>query len=300
MKTQVFDVTPEMAQHWLKQCNTINFRELNGERVRKYSVEMIRDCWDENGVPIIFNDQQQLLDGQHRLAAVVKSGKTVRMLVVTGVKSGCKTIDRGMGRTVGQWCKASGYQHGRAIASIARLVGLYECEKWGSSHPKDGWGDSELFEYIERNSESLMLCARLSGNASSVLTHSILGAILHIGCERANPYDYSDAVWFVEKLKSGEGLRSIDPVFHLRNKMLAETQRAKIGLIMKRAIATIAWNKTIAGETSQVLAVRLTGPTAMQMPSKILAAQKMQKAVGDLLMDECNKNISQDLYERRR
>lgn len=247
MKTQVYDVTPELAEHWLKQCNTINFRSINKDRVKKYADEMLRNCWDENGVPIIFNAQQQLLDGQHRLSAVVKSGKTIKMLVVTGVQSGCKTIDRGMGRTVGQWCKSEGIQHGKTVASIARLVGLYDNDKWASSHPKDGWGDSEVFEYIERNKESLVECSRM-----------------------------------------------------------AATHRSACSPIMKRALTTLAWNKTIQGETTHILAIRMTGPRAMSMPSTILTAERstgdfeITPEVYNSMHKEVMENLMLDPSKRRR
>lgn len=274
MKTQVFDVTPELAEHWLKQCNTINFRSISKERVNRYADEMSRDCWDENGVPIIFNAEQQLLDGQHRLSAVVKSGKTIKMLVVTGVQSGCKTIDRGMGRTIGQWCKSEGITNGNAVASITRMVGLHDKNRWSSVNYKDGWGDSEVFEYIEENSESLSECARMASTAKSIIAKSILGTILHVGCNRGNPYDYEEAVWFVEKLKTGESLRGTDPVFHLRNRLVSATHKSSCSALMKRALTTLAWNKTIQGETTKVLKICMTGPDSMNMPSTILTAER--------------------------
>ena len=306
MKTQVYDVTPELADHWLKQCNVINFRAINKDRVKKYADEMLRNCWDENGVPIIFNDKQQLLDGQHRLSAVVKSGMTVKMLVVTGVQSGCKTIDRGMGRTVGQWCKSEGIQHGKTVASIARLVGLYDNDKWASATPKDGWGDSKVFEYIEENKESLVECSRMAASVMKIIPQSILGTILHIGCERGNPYEYQDAVWFVERLKTGENLSAVDPVFHLRNKLLAATHRSACSPIMKRALATLAWNKTIQGETTHILAIRMTGPRAMSMPSTILTAERssgtmeLTPEIYNAMKQEVMENVMLDPSKRQR
>lgn len=295
MKTQVFDVTPEMAQHWLKQCNVINFRSINKVRVSRYADEMSRNCWDENGVPIIFNGEQQLLDGQHRLAAVVKSGRTVRMLVVTGVKSGCKTIDRGMGRTIGQWCKSEGIANGNAVASITRMVGLHDKNKWSSVNYKDGWGDSEIFEYIEENNESLVECARMASNAKSIIAKSILGAILHVGCNRGNPYEYQEAVWFVHKLKTGESLQGTDPVFHLRNRLISATHKSGCSALMKRALATLAWNKTIQGEATKVLKICMTGPDSISMPSTILTAEP--RTAGPELTPELYNSMHQEVVE---
>jgi len=82
MHSQVLEVTPELANAWM-QKNTFN-RKLSRHTVRKYASDMERGEWKLNHQGIAFDDEGILVDGQHRLAAVRESGKTVRMMVTWG------------------------------------------------------------------------------------------------------------------------------------------------------------------------------------------------------------------------
>lgn len=119
MKTQIREVTPEIALDLLK-CNTRN-RPLKQKVVIDYAIQMKKGLWKENGESIIMSDGNMLLDGQHRLAAIVKSGTTQKILVVTGVKSDSfDTIDTGLVRSAGDILAIDGvrsyYQKAAGIA----------------------------------------------------------------------------------------------------------------------------------------------------------------------------------------
>jgi len=95
---QFITVSPEQAIVWLDQ-NTRN------RRMRKWyamalSEAIKRGEWITTHQGIAFSESGVLLDGQHRLQAIVLSGMPVLMLVVTGIDDEAfKVIDRGMGRT---------------------------------------------------------------------------------------------------------------------------------------------------------------------------------------------------------
>jgi hypothetical protein len=75
-------VTPSMAQDWIDHQG-VN-RKVVPVVVDRYTEAMIDGKWrcDEN-FPIRFNDTGRLVDGQHRLHAVVKFGKPVEFFVAT-------------------------------------------------------------------------------------------------------------------------------------------------------------------------------------------------------------------------
>lgn len=83
MKTQVLDVTPTMAQKWLNQ-NTDN-RRIRPRYVEKLAEMMKRGEFILTHQGIAIAPGGRLLDGQHRLLAVVESNATVTMLVNTDV-----------------------------------------------------------------------------------------------------------------------------------------------------------------------------------------------------------------------
>jgi hypothetical protein len=73
------DVGPEYAAVILGS-NQHN-RYLNQSRVSYYAKQMSMGAWQETHQGILLGKDMRLIDGQHRLSAVVKSGVTVRMMV---------------------------------------------------------------------------------------------------------------------------------------------------------------------------------------------------------------------------
>jgi hypothetical protein len=96
---QILDITPESAREMLEQ-NTHN-RSLRPEYVRKLAAAMERGEWTVNGEPIQIADDGTLLNGQHRLNAVVESGIAVPLLVIRGLPLAAQTtMDAGLRRNL--------------------------------------------------------------------------------------------------------------------------------------------------------------------------------------------------------
>jgi hypothetical protein len=77
------EVTPAIAREWLtKNAKNRNLRETT---VMAFARDMARDAWSENHQAIAFGADGELIDGQHRLAAIVKSGRSIRFLVIKDV-----------------------------------------------------------------------------------------------------------------------------------------------------------------------------------------------------------------------
>jgi len=73
------DVTPELAETWLKR-NNFN-RKMNEEMVERYRRDILAGRWALTHQGIAFDRNGLLVDGQKRLEAIRRSGKTVRMFV---------------------------------------------------------------------------------------------------------------------------------------------------------------------------------------------------------------------------
>lgn len=81
---KIIEVTPDMAREWLK--HNPNNRSINHKLVSAYSQQMFTNNWDITGQAISFDINGNLIDGQHRLSAVIMANKPVRMLVATGLR----------------------------------------------------------------------------------------------------------------------------------------------------------------------------------------------------------------------
>ena len=97
---EMMDVTPIMATNWLLK-NAPNNRKLKRETVKQYAEDMSAGRWNTGSCePIVFNKNGVLENGQHRLAAICRSGKTMQMFVVFGAEEAIETYDRGVPRSI--------------------------------------------------------------------------------------------------------------------------------------------------------------------------------------------------------
>jgi hypothetical protein len=93
------EITPKDAQRLLLR-NHKNQRSIRKHVVQRYADDMRRGLWmGENGETIKVADDGTVLDGQHRLTAIVESGIAITCLIVTGVfEDDITTIDAGATR----------------------------------------------------------------------------------------------------------------------------------------------------------------------------------------------------------
>jgi hypothetical protein len=116
VQTKVMLVTPEIAKNWLT-ANTMN-RKMDDGTVNYYADQMKKDFWTLSPDAITFSDTHKLLNGQHRLRAVVVSGKSVYMSVTFSMPEECfKNIDRPKVRSNGDVLQMHGIKYSRMMSA---------------------------------------------------------------------------------------------------------------------------------------------------------------------------------------
>jgi hypothetical protein len=118
-------VTPELAEQWLNR--NPNNRRIVQARVSFYASQMQSGSWELTHQGIAFDEHGNLVDGQHRLAAVIASGVATRFWVFSGVsRKSMIAIDVGKSRTADDAFVLLGDEATRASVAIARiLLGSY-------------------------------------------------------------------------------------------------------------------------------------------------------------------------------
>lgn len=257
----VENVTPVMATELLKASRG-NFRPIDRSRVMKYATEMTHGKWDFNGETIKLNGNM-IVDGQHRLSAIARSGVTIKCIVIRNLdQSAGRTIDSGKPRRVSDWVRFKGKKNARSITAIARNVMSHKHGRWGCQSVMAGLiTDSEIIDYIEANGEILQ-DAHIMANNNKILVESILGAVMVIAADGFLPSTNPMCKWFCDAIKTGIGLSENDPVLLLRNKFADVTALRKESPFMQKMLLTVAWNKTAKGESVKILKFALTGPAA--------------------------------------
>jgi hypothetical protein len=122
-------VTPELAGKWLK--NNFRNRPVSDDTVNAYARDAVSGMFLTTHQGIAFNDKDELIDGQHRLLAIVKSGVACTLMVSFGWLSEIPgkqlkrmdLIDRGRTRSVPDQLKIQhGLKDGTAIAQISNCL----------------------------------------------------------------------------------------------------------------------------------------------------------------------------------
>jgi hypothetical protein len=77
------EITPEMATAYLGHL-ALRQRKLRVHRVRQYARDIAAGKWILSTDPIVFDANGDLINGQHRLRAVVLAGKPAKFVVIRG------------------------------------------------------------------------------------------------------------------------------------------------------------------------------------------------------------------------
>lgn len=244
-------VTPDMARVML-EANEAN-RSVRYRVVDKYARDMTAGRWHYAGDPIRFAEDGTLLDGQHRLRAIVKSGKSQPMLVIRGLPREAQSVmDTGARRTAADAVRfQSGGSGAPALAAVARLI-LTSGEEDRSVQPSN----VEIAEIVE--SDATLKWVMTGGLAPlGALRKKVTPAILGYAYWRCHQVDAFAAAEFFERLASLSDLPTGSPILALNDRFvtLARTGRSRGRDYRLDALASIftAWNAWRKGEDRQII-----------------------------------------------
>jgi predicted transcriptional regulator len=98
MEINLEKITPVMASKYLE--NALQNRKIKKETVKQYSSDMKKGFWVLSPQPIVFDESGKLMDGQHRLLAVIDSKTPIDFIVARNVpKTAIFGIDMGTSRS---------------------------------------------------------------------------------------------------------------------------------------------------------------------------------------------------------
>lgn len=119
-------IAPEIAKDWLERYNTHN-RRLDPSRTRAMARDQQDGNWYFIGDAIRFAEwrgQQVMIDGQHRLAAIVQSGEPQMYIVVRGLSiEAQEAVDTGKVRTFAHTLAMEVDEEGNRVWSDENNVG---------------------------------------------------------------------------------------------------------------------------------------------------------------------------------
>lgn len=172
MQVTVEKVTPKIAEKWLNEHNNTN-RTLREGVAEQYARDMMNGHWTECPDPIVFYEDGDLANGQHRLYAIVESQTTQTFTIHRGLpRSAGLNMDTGLGRTIVDNGRISGadLHLSNSLVSTARAVALGE--------PSGGrMSASEKLELVETHRDACAWAMNALPYAKNITNAVILGAL---------------------------------------------------------------------------------------------------------------------------
>jgi hypothetical protein len=241
-------LTPEIARAWLA-AHKIN-RKLYVPRVKKYARAMLAGEWMETGESIKISDSNAIIDGQHRLEAVIESGVSIRVMVITGIpESAMFAMDTGKSRSYGDALTLVGLSPWEARAGGAAVSLLLAHEDlpamWMGAVP-NRFENSEVVAYWRAHPELLASVQYMRGLVTrhTVMPYGYAVSLHYLFSQQSR----EDADVFFDAMYRGVFASDVDPIYQLvkflRDAMISKRRvRAAEYCVM----TTRAWNMRRAG-----------------------------------------------------
>lgn len=212
-------ITPAQAKAWLDdpKVNHSN-RTLRQDHVRFLAKEMAEGRWEPNNDAICFAKDGRLLNGQHRLSAIVLSGKPQELFVIRGMDEESFKVMDGGGLVRANHERIHLVNEFTANHNICKAIRTFLYEV-GTANHKISVGEIED-EFLKKSDAWTWIGTEAVGMNSRLKKASIMAAFgiyRHVKPEKA--------AIFLDGYKTGVGLTQESPIMKLRNMALLGDHR---------------------------------------------------------------------------
>jgi hypothetical protein len=258
----VVEIDPITASAWL-QRNTHN-RSIREEGVSALARDMAAGRWQYTGESIKFGADGQLLDGQHRLAAIVRSEATVPMLVVPALPVSAQSVmDTGAKRTAADALDLSGEANGTLLAAAVRLAINYE--RGGLAGRNTQVTHSEILDWLETHGD-IRAAVATSRSLSAI---PLPGTMIAFCVWRLRLVDREFADEFFTDLAQMRTEGKGDPRAALLQRLsAAQASRERLTRAAQLSLMFRSWNAVRRGQPVTLLKVAYNGG-AVDIPQPI-------------------------------
>ncbi len=265
MYTKHTTVTPQEAATWLSTKNSRN-RPVSENAVAKYAQEMKAGRWVDNGKGLVFGTSGQLLDGQHRLLASVRTNKAFDTTITWGVPDEYfDTIDDCNTRSLADVLHIKGEAGSRFLAAGVRFLWEYATGQIETKDLRHGQiATKPLLEATldkhRKITTSVKFYLMLKARPGGLLIPAAMAVGLHY---LFTLVDEKKADEFFSRLQSGLELTEDNPVYILRNRLISGQKEASSKLTRSAMFYYVvtAWNAYASGTYMKRLVFNADTPT---------------------------------------
>jgi hypothetical protein len=256
IKTETKILTPQDALEILK-CNSRN-RPMSKPTVMFYEDQLRRGLWKFNGVPIIIGEGNVLLDGQHRLAAIVKSGISQQCLIVYGIDPNTfDTIDVGKSRSGADMLNIVNVKNSVGVSAIisSYYVLLNKNYVFQRSAVQTRLSKNEIVSNYLKSPDFWQDIFKQASRCNlkiKLLKISLIGGMM-VYLIKDKKHNEAKVISFFEQLFFDTNIENTS-IAILRDKLLKDiTGQYKMTSKYKLALIIKAWNYYITGKDAKLL-----------------------------------------------
>lgn len=248
VKMSLETISPKRAKELLDR-NPQN-RPMRMRWVDRLAKIIAAGAWQETAETIKINCNGDLIDGQHRLAAIIAANTSVRTWVAYNVpQEAFAAIDQGHTRTLGDVLARNDESNyiklAAAIRWVQTLFGKHPSRKRDTVEPHQAM---EILRKYPTLRDSVSYACGCS--AQHLLAQSMIGA-LHFLFSRK---DKELATMFFERIGDGDGLTRQQPLWRLRDRLIKiKADQAYMPQEVIAAFVIKTWNATREGQQIGVL-----------------------------------------------
>jgi hypothetical protein len=173
-------VTPAIADRMLQKH--MNNRNIVPMHVTRLASAMTAGEF-RDGEPIKFDKNENLIDGQHRLKAIIKSGCSIHLLVLKGYEPDSATVlDLGKNRTAAHIAKIQGDGHivDKTIGIMRLIIVVSSFSRGGSgqSHIVNSFTKHQIIELAKEYYDPIVFASREKGATSNCIRSNAISAVI--------------------------------------------------------------------------------------------------------------------------
>jgi hypothetical protein len=249
MEFSVETITPTIARKMLDETEARGFnnRGIRKQRVEKLTHAIETGQWQVTHQAMAVTEDGIVLDGQHRLLAIIAAGQDVQVLVMRGADPNTfKVVDTGAVRTTGDSLKIAGYNNVNHLSAAVRGFMVYDKLVGSTGNYRTSQGlvtTTDVFEFLddeERRDVAVNCLMEASRVANGLARYGLKTALCMAMMEcrlRDNELGRSTVVEFFARLTDGVNLQADSPILALRRWFMHDTGYINVSNEARRPVA---------------------------------------------------------------
>lgn len=255
-------IGPQKARNLIESSAQFRNRTLKKWLVSQMAEDMRSGAFQQHYSPILIDTRGFVIDGNHRLHAIVESGCEIEVTIVSGVpETAFEHVDLGARRSAGDTLDVMGVKNWNAVATALAWLRMYRSGalKYRTYRALRAFEAAEAY----KGDTGVSDCVRACHRASTYTSVGMVAAFLHLFREK----DRLLANMFIEEAIGGLGGKKGDPAWELHRRWVENALSKRKAHTTEVAAWTVkAWNALRDGREVANLRWRIEVPKAEPFP----------------------------------